>query len=112
MCCRCCCHYLVVVAVVITSVVAFAVAIVIAVAAAVVTVAVTVVTDLFKVDVHPGVPPLDDEVGVDLDGKVPVVNLQDFEVVEPDGDVQGADEAAVGQRWVDRRHVPGEREVE
>ena len=31
--------------------------------------------------------PLDDEVGIDLDGEVPVVDLQDLEVVKPDRDV-------------------------
>ena len=42
---------------------------------------------------HPVVPPLDDEVRVDLDGEVSVVDLQDLEVVEADGDVQGLDHA-------------------
>ena len=42
-----------------------------------------------KVDDDPRLLPLDDEVGVDLDGEVPVVDLQDFKVVEPDGDAHG-----------------------
>jgi len=44
---------------------------------------------LCKINDDSGVFPLDDEVGVDLDGEVPVVDLQDLEVVEPDRDVHG-----------------------
>ena len=57
-----------------------------------------------KVDDDPGLLPLDDEVGVDLDGEVPVVDLQDLEVVEADGDVH---REAAGS--VQRRNISGKK---
>ena len=62
---------------------------------------------LVKLYEHPVVPPLDDEVGVDLDGEVAVVDLQDLKVVEADGDVQRLDDALPhhGDRW----HIPENR---
>ena len=56
------------------------------------------------VDDDPRLLPLDDEVGVDLDGEVPVVDLQDLEVVEADGDVH---REAAGS--VQRRNISGKK---
>ena len=39
---------------------------------------------------HSAVFPFDNEVSIDFDGEIPVVYLQDFKVVEPDGDVHRA----------------------
>ena len=42
---------------------------------------------LAHVHLEPPVAPLHDEVGVDLDREVPIVNLQDLEVVQPNLDL-------------------------
>ena len=43
--------------------------------------------DLAHVHLEPPVAPLHDEVGVDLDREVPIVNLQDLKVVQPNLDL-------------------------
>jgi hypothetical protein len=60
---------------------------------------------LIKVNYDPEVSPLHNQVGVDLDGEVAVVNLEDLEVVEADGDVERTDAAATID--VDWGHVSG-----
>ena len=65
---------------------------------------------LFEVNDDPAVPPLDDEIRVDLDREVAVVDLEDLEVVEADAHVQRLGGTLLAPR-VDRRHVSEGRNV-
>ena len=57
-------------------------------------------TYMCEVNDDPGILPLDDEVCVDLDGKVSIVNFQNLEIVKPDRNVH-----RISTRTLQRGHV-------